>query len=122
MVGYTPQLVGAVWLGYDHTDERHYLRTASSQTVAVIFREIMENALEGTPAQSFAYPALKKEKKQWQQWHTQKKEKEKRKKEEEQKHERGPKEKREKEKRPHHWHDKHEKKHKEKGKGHKHGD
>ncbi len=120
MVGYTPELVGAVWLGYDHTDERHYLRTASSQTVAVIFREIMENALEGTPVQSFAYPALKKEKKQLQQWHKQKKEKEKRKKEEEQKHERGLKEKREKEKRPHHWHDKHEKKHKEKG--HKHDD
>jgi penicillin-binding protein 2A len=122
MVGYTPDLVGAVWLGYDHTDERHYLQTTSSQTVAVIFREIMENALEGTPAQSFAYPALNKEKKQLQQWHKQKKEKEKREKEEEQKHERGPKEKREKEKRPHHWHDKHEKKQKQKGKGHQHND
>ncbi|MFC4183446.1 transglycosylase domain-containing protein [Saccharococcus thermophilus] len=121
MVGYTPQLVGAVWLGYDHTDERHYLQTTSSQTVAVIFKEIMEKALEGTPSQPFAYPALKKEKKQWQQWHRQKKEEEKRKKEEERKkHEHGLKEKREKEKRPHHPHEKHEKKHKEKGKGHKH--
>jgi penicillin-binding protein 2A len=129
MVGYTPQLVGAVWLGYDHTDERHYLQTTSSQTVAVIFREIMEKALEGTPAQSFAYPALKKEQKQWQQWHKQQKEKEeeeKREKEEKWEHEHGPKEKREKEKRRHHWHDKHEKKQKEKekgkgkGKGHKH--
>jgi penicillin-binding protein 2A len=123
MVGYTPQLVGAVWLGYDHTDERHYLQTTSSQTAAVIFREIMENALAGTPAQSFAYPSLKKEKKQWQQWHKQKKEEEeKREKEEIWEHERDPKEKREKEKRPHHWHDKHEKKQKEKGKGHQHDD
>ncbi len=122
MVGYTPQLVGAVWLGYDRTDKRHYLQTTSSQTVAVIFREIMEKALEGTPAQSFAYPALKKEQKQWQQWHKQKKEEEKQKKEEKRKHEHGPKEKREKEKLRHHWHDKHEKKQKEKGKGkgHKH--
>lgn len=120
MVGYTPQLVGAVWLGYDHTDERHYLQTTSSQTVAAIFREIMEKALEGTPAQSFAYPALKEEKKQWQQWHKQKKEKEKREKEEKEKHEHEAKQKWENEQRPHHPHEKHEKKQKEKGKDHKH--
>jgi penicillin-binding protein 2A len=120
MVGYTPQLVGAVWLGYDHTDKRHYLQTTSSQTAAVIFKEIMEKALEGTPAKSFAYPALKKEKKQWQQWRKQKKEEEKQKKEEKRNHEHGPKEKREKEKRPHHPHEKHDKKQKEKRKGHKH--
>ncbi len=60
-VGFTPNLVGAVWLGYDNTDKDHYLQTTSSQTVAVIFREMMEKALEGTPADRFSYPAIKQE-------------------------------------------------------------
>ncbi|HEY4548775.1 MAG TPA: PBP1A family penicillin-binding protein [Bacillus sp. (in: firmicutes)] len=41
-VGYTPNLVGAVWLGYDKTDRQHYLSSSSSETVVPIFREIME--------------------------------------------------------------------------------
>ena len=41
-VGYTPNLVGAVWLGYDQTDRQHYLSSSSSETVVPIFRTIME--------------------------------------------------------------------------------
>ena len=49
-VGYTSQLVGAVWLGYDQTDSTHYLTGSSGGTATVIFKEILsqlEN--EGTP-------------------------------------------------------------------------
>ncbi len=44
-VGYTPDLVGAVWLGYDLTDRDHYLRGSSSETVVPIFRSMMEQTL-----------------------------------------------------------------------------
>jgi penicillin-binding protein 2A len=43
-VGYTPNLVGAVWLGYDQTDRQHYLASSSSKTVVPIFKRIMEEA------------------------------------------------------------------------------
>ncbi|MCM3585992.1 PBP1A family penicillin-binding protein [Mesobacillus maritimus] len=43
-VGYTPNLVGAVWIGYDQTDRNHYLPNSSSRTVVPIFREIMVKA------------------------------------------------------------------------------
>ena len=49
-VGYTPQLVGAVWVGYDKTDEKHYLKTTSSAGAAIVFREVMKDALKGAPA------------------------------------------------------------------------
>jgi penicillin-binding protein 2A len=52
-VGYTPQLVGAVWLGYDKTDGNHYLTTTSGQTAARIFREMMAASLKGEPVQTF---------------------------------------------------------------------
>ncbi len=110
-VGFTPQLVGAVWLGYDHTDEYHYLQTTSSQTVAVIFREIMTEALKGMPSQPFSYSMLKTEKHQLQKFYKQQEKEEKEKWENE--HPWKPK--KEKEKPPHHKHEK-----KPKGKGHKH--
>jgi penicillin-binding protein 2A len=44
-VGYTPNLVGAVWLGYDKTDREHYLSNSSSENVVPIFRAIMEESL-----------------------------------------------------------------------------
>lgn len=42
-VGYTPNIVGAAWLGYDQTDREHYLSTSSSETVVPIFKTIMES-------------------------------------------------------------------------------
>ncbi|AIE59201.1 transglycosylase domain-containing protein [Bacillus methanolicus] len=44
-VGYTPNLVGAVWLGYDKTDREHYLSNSSSENVVPIFKAIMEEIL-----------------------------------------------------------------------------
>ena len=52
-VGYTPQLVGAIWVGYDKTDETHYLETTSGEGAAFIFKDVMEAALINTPAESF---------------------------------------------------------------------
>ncbi|MCH7322688.1 PBP1A family penicillin-binding protein [Solibacillus sp. MA9] len=43
-VGYTPQLVGAIWLGYDKTDQDHYLLSTSSGTTTVIFKEIISKS------------------------------------------------------------------------------
>ncbi len=57
-VGYTPDVVGAIWLGYDKTDKNHYLTTTSGTTAAVIFKEIMNAALEGTPNSSFNLPVF----------------------------------------------------------------
>ncbi|RAP77518.1 transglycosylase domain-containing protein [Paenibacillus montanisoli] len=62
-VGYTPQLVGAVWLGYDHTDATHYL-TTSSKAAAAVFHELMGEALKGEPVMAFpGAPGYTKKKK-----------------------------------------------------------
>lgn len=45
-VGYTPNIVGSIWLGYDKTDRSHYLQSSSSKTVVPIFRAIMEHAVQ----------------------------------------------------------------------------
>jgi penicillin-binding protein 2A len=45
MAGYTSDLVGAVWMGYDQTDQEHYLPSNSSANVVPLFREIMQSAL-----------------------------------------------------------------------------
>ena len=51
-VGYTPQLVGAVWLGYDRTDASHYL-TTTSKAAAAVFRKLMSEALIDEPIMNF---------------------------------------------------------------------
>lgn len=43
-VGFTPDLVGAIWLGYDQTDEQHYLSSSSSQTATIVFKEIVSKS------------------------------------------------------------------------------
>ncbi|MBD8067768.1 transglycosylase domain-containing protein [Bacillus sp. PS06] len=53
-VGYTPDVVGALWLGYDKTDEHHYLTTTSSTTATVIFKAMMDQALIDLPPTSFS--------------------------------------------------------------------
>ncbi len=57
-VGYTPQLVGAIWVGYDKTDEKHYLKPTSSAGAAIVFREVMKEALKGAPEISFNVPHI----------------------------------------------------------------
>ncbi|QNK55932.1 transglycosylase domain-containing protein [Paenibacillus sp. PAMC21692] len=59
-VGFTPQLVGAVWLGYDKTDGDHYL-TTTSKAAASVFQPLMAKALDGEPVIAFhAVKGLKK--------------------------------------------------------------
>jgi penicillin-binding protein 2A len=73
-VGYTPELVGAVWVGYDKTDSEHYLTTTSSEGAALIFQKIMSRALENEMASSFQLPSLagiieeKESKDRWKSW------------------------------------------------------
>ncbi|MDF2658935.1 MAG: family penicillin-binding protein [Paenibacillus sp.] len=55
-VGYTPELVGAVWIGYDQTDRNHYLNTSGGYSSAIVFREMMSSALQDVPAKSFRQP------------------------------------------------------------------
>ncbi|MDR7001278.1 penicillin-binding protein 1A [Neobacillus niacini] len=57
-VGYTPQLVGAIWVGYDKTDENHYLTTTSGTGAAIVFREVMKEALIYAPVESFHVPHI----------------------------------------------------------------
>ncbi|WP_210366457.1 PBP1A family penicillin-binding protein [Bacillus sp. REN3] len=52
-VGYTPNLVGAVWLGYDKTDRQHYLSSSSSKDVVPIFRAIMEESVPHIKPEEF---------------------------------------------------------------------
>ncbi|MHB8172616.1 MAG: transglycosylase domain-containing protein [Thermincolia bacterium] len=52
-VGYTPELVAAVWLGYDVTDRRHRLDIYGGSYPALIWREVMRAALEGIPVGEF---------------------------------------------------------------------
>lgn len=103
-VGYTPNIVGAVWLGYDKTDKNHYLTSSSSQTATVIFKEIILESGKEIPPNKFDLPLLGKNyKKQLEK----KKKQEEMYREEEKEQDDGWKE------------DKHEKKeHKNKGKGH----
>ncbi|MBO0961303.1 penicillin-binding protein 1A [Neobacillus sp. MM2021_6] len=57
-VGYTPQLVGAFWVGYDKTDADHYITPTSGTGSSVIFREVMKEALENSPNESFKVPHI----------------------------------------------------------------
>ncbi|NRD78334.1 PBP1A family penicillin-binding protein [Bacillus sp. BRMEA1] len=52
-VGYTPQLVGAIWVGYDITDAEHYMIPTNGTGAALVFREAMQGALRNAPNESF---------------------------------------------------------------------
>ncbi|EIJ81988.1 penicillin-binding protein, peptidoglycan glycosyltransferase [Bacillus methanolicus PB1] len=69
-VGYTPELVGAVWVGYDKTDKNHYLTTTSSEGAALVFKEIMEDALKDKETSSFHVPHISSymEKRKQEEW------------------------------------------------------
>lgn len=58
-VGYTPNLVGSIWLGYDKTDREHYLSNSSSENVVPIFRAIMEEAKPYIKVEDFEVESLK---------------------------------------------------------------
>ncbi|MGX6441697.1 transglycosylase domain-containing protein [Neobacillus sp. K501] len=53
MVGYTPNLVAAIWIGFDQTDREHYLPSSSSSNVVPIFKEIIKESLPHLQQESF---------------------------------------------------------------------
>ena len=60
-VGYTPQLVGAVWMGYDQTDENHYLLGTSGSTVTRIFKAILSESITEFSQKEFDLSLLQKQ-------------------------------------------------------------
>ena len=53
VIGYTPDVVIAQWLGYENTDENHYLSDASSGTGASLFQEVAAGILPYTSGTTF---------------------------------------------------------------------
>jgi penicillin-binding protein 2A len=62
-VGYTPDIVGAIWLGYDKTDQDHYLTATSGVTVTTIFQQIVTKSMSELPNKDFNLPLVEKKKK-----------------------------------------------------------
>lgn len=60
-VGYSPEMVGAVWMGYDQTDENHFLTTSSSSTVTIIFKEIFSRSSSVFTEKEFELSSIEKE-------------------------------------------------------------
>lgn len=55
-VGYSPELVTAVWVGYDKVDPKYVMESSGGNHPAKIFQAIMSNALQNTPISSFQIP------------------------------------------------------------------
>ncbi|MBC9783101.1 PBP1A family penicillin-binding protein [Heliobacterium chlorum] len=56
-VGYTPKYTCAVWMGYDKTDNSHYLKQIYGGSYpAQMFREIMNDALQNEAVEAFHQP------------------------------------------------------------------
>ncbi|PZE20368.1 transglycosylase domain-containing protein [Paenibacillus xerothermodurans] len=55
-VGYTPEIVAAIWLGYEKTNKDHYLTTTGGKYPATLFKEVVTRALAGRPVTTFAKP------------------------------------------------------------------
>jgi penicillin-binding protein 2A len=47
-VGYTPKVVGALWMGYDTTDEKHYLTKGSSYPTTLFKKILASSQLDET--------------------------------------------------------------------------
>ncbi|MGO4887473.1 transglycosylase domain-containing protein [Anaerobacillus sp. MEB173] len=55
-VGYTPNVVGALWMGYDITNEKQYL-TGGSEYATTLFKEILNQSIAEEIPSSFVKPA-----------------------------------------------------------------
>jgi len=64
-VGYTPEYVGAVWMGFDPEDKDHLMRQGSSLT-ARMFSKVLAEGLKGVRAHDFEPPGGKKQEEQQQ--------------------------------------------------------
>ncbi|MZP30837.1 PBP1A family penicillin-binding protein [Heliobacterium undosum] len=55
--GITPELSGVVWMGYDKTDQNHYMyKTYGGSYPAQMWRSVMSKALQGVPVKGFERP------------------------------------------------------------------
>ncbi|MED1953330.1 PBP1A family penicillin-binding protein [Brevibacillus centrosporus] len=54
-VGYTPEYVGAVWMGFDPEDKQHLMRQGSSLT-AQMFSKVLAEGLKGVKSTDFVRP------------------------------------------------------------------
>lgn len=52
-VGYTPDIVLTTWMGFDKTDEEHYMTTGTSRGAGPVFKAQMERILPKTPLTAF---------------------------------------------------------------------
>lgn len=55
-VGYTPELVASVWIGYDNPGGDNVLDTFGGNHPAMVFQSIMEDSLEGISESTFDIP------------------------------------------------------------------
>nr|WP_263328629.1 PBP1A family penicillin-binding protein [Neobacillus sp. Marseille-Q6967] len=94
-VGYTPDIVGAIWLGYDKTDEQHYLATSSSTTAPVIFKQVLSKSTSELSDKEFDLSIIEKKYKEELKKRKEKEEEKKEKEEEKKKKEEEKKEKEE---------------------------
>ncbi|WP_164985149.1 transglycosylase domain-containing protein [Ammoniphilus sp. CFH 90114] len=60
-VGYTPEYVGAIWMGYDKSNAKTNYLTEGSSVTAKFFRTVMTEALKGREVKSFTRPKGVKE-------------------------------------------------------------
>lgn len=55
-VGYTPEYVTAVWVGYDRVTPEYVMQSSGGNHPALLFQAIMNEALEGMPISTFLKP------------------------------------------------------------------
>ncbi|WP_029055078.1 transglycosylase domain-containing protein [Sporosarcina ureae] len=60
-VGYTPDIAGAVWLGYDQTDADHYLTSTSSVTAPPIFAQVVSKSSSELTVKKFDLSLIEEE-------------------------------------------------------------
>ena len=53
VVGYTPDIVNATWIGYPTTDSQHFLQGTSTSGVAPLFKLEMSKLMPNTPQTAF---------------------------------------------------------------------
>ena len=53
IIGYTPDLVISQWVGFEKTDESHYIDSSNSWMAPVVFQTVASNLLQYTPGTSF---------------------------------------------------------------------
>lgn len=61
-VGYTPDVVGTVWIGVEKASESNHLATNSSEGAVPLFKEIMEETLPELDGTSFDVESIEEEK------------------------------------------------------------